>query len=465
MYLLELESGYKILVDCGTDMKRERGSEDGQSRTIHSNSIFPFEPSEINVVLLTHAHIDHSGNLPNLIREGYEGQILCTTATMPLTQLLLEDSAALNQQKIKALHSNGSSKKRAKKLARLNMNEMYLNKQVEETAERFVTLPYHRKFTLTQGVSLTFIPTGHLLGAANIYLEIQENGQRKTIGFSGDIGRKNYPLLPDPDRFPEVDYLVCESTYGNRFHRSQRSPEAELADIIQRTCIDIPGRLIIPAFSIGRTQALLYTLNRLYTEHGFPTIKVFSDSPLALKSTKVYEKFVRQLNQEAQDFYEENEELFDFASLEYVENIKQSKAISNHYEPCIIVSSSGMVRGGRVEHHIKANLENPYCTILMIGYAVEGTLGHQLLQGGKNIRIGKEDLTVKANVESTDVFSGHGDLDDLTEFVQYQPRENLKKLFLVHGDYESMVDFKAHLEGLGYTNVEMPAWGKQYILE
>lgn len=459
MYLLELEDDYKVLIDCGTDLDRDR---EMMESPYPGGGIFPFEPSQINVMLLTHAHIDHSGNIPNLIREGFEGQILCTNATYQLTELLLADSAALNQRKLK--HADPRGRRKSKRAPRLNMREMYLQKQVNESLEAFVPISFGQKFKVKKGLDVTFIPAGHLLGAASIVLEINENGVKKSICFSGDLGRKNYPLLMDPQPVPQVDYVVCESTYGARNHINKESPEEALADVIRRTCIDIPGRLIIPTFSVGRTQALLYTLNKLYTERDFPHIKVFSDSPLALESTKVYEKNVRLLNDDAKDFYEDNKELFDFDNFVYLENMKASKAVSNHYEPCIIISSSGMVQGGRVEHHVEMNIENPYCTILMIGFAAEGTLGYRLLNGQKKLEIRGKNVEVKANIERIDVFSGHGDLNDLTEFIRWQSPEKLKKIFLVHGEYQSMRSFKSHLGEQGYDHVEIPTKGQTFEL-
>ena len=298
-----------------------------------------------------------------------------------------------------------------------------------------------------------------------LFLKLTTLEQKKTICFSGDIGRKNYPLLTDPMQVPEVDYIVCETTYGNRRHKTKISHEDALASVIQKTCIDAPGRLIIPAFSVGRSQALLFTLNKLYTERNFPKIRVFADSPLAYKSTKVYESFIGILNQEAKDFFNENQGLFDFENLVYVEDLKQSKMIKNYMEPCIIVSSSGMVQGGRVEQHIFDNISNPYCTILMIGYASEGTLGHELLNGMKVLKTksGKE-MSVEATIESIDIFSGHGDLDDLTSFVKWQDKTKLKNIFLTHGEYSSMLDFKAHLNNEGYMDVEIPEKGQAYLL-
>jgi metallo-beta-lactamase family protein len=466
MFLLELDDDYRILIDCGTEMARDReeahemlvGSE------INNGTSFPFDPSSINLVLLTHAHIDHSGNLPNLVRHGYEGQILCTAATHSLTQLLLLDSASLHRRRLKSIHHSKRSNSRRITQDTSQAAEMFLEQHVDETVERFVTIAFKHRFKIKSGVWITFIPTGHLLGAANILLEIEENGQLKKIGFSGDVGRRNYPLLPDPEPFPEVDYLLCESTYGNRRHKAQGTPEDILADVIKRTCIDIPGRLIIPAFSVGRTQALLYVLNKLYTERGFTPIRVFSDSPMALKSTEIHQKFVKLLNKEAQEFNEEHDELFDFDNLHFVENMEQSRHISSYHEPSIIISSSGMVNGGRVEDHIRKNIQNPYCTILMVGFAAEGTLGHRLVHGQKTLRVGDKDVPIMANVEHTDVFSGHADLDDLLAFVKQQNPAKLKKLFVVHGEYETMLDYKATLHELGYENVEIPKKGQTFLL-
>ncbi|MFD1143204.1 MBL fold metallo-hydrolase RNA specificity domain-containing protein [Larkinella insperata] len=463
MFLLETEDNYRILIDCGADMDKKAGSNGQEDETPKLDTgFFPFEASTINVVLLTHAHIDHSGNIPNLYREGYEGQVLCTDPTFSLTNLLLQDAASLNSRR---LNEMGKSKKQKvrKKFASLQ-KDLFLEKQVRESMESVVTIQYNRKFKLADGVDVTFIPAGHLLGAAHLVINVYENGEKKSIGFSGDIGRRNYPLLADPEPLPPVDYLICESTYGNRLHIDTQTPESVLADVIKRTCIDIPGRLIIPSFSVGRTQALLYTLNRLYTEQGFENIKVFSDSPLALESTKVYQKNLRLLNREAKDYYDENESLFDFANFEYLESSKASREVSNYNQPCIIISSSGMVQGGRVEQHVAANISNPYCTILIIGYCAEGTLGWRLLNGQPTISIKDKEEPVLAKVERTDVFSGHGDRDDLVRFVKHQSPDRLKKIFLVHGDYTSMVAFQQTLQEEGFNQVELPAKGQEYEL-
>ncbi|MBN8822572.1 MULTISPECIES: MBL fold metallo-hydrolase [unclassified Spirosoma] len=461
MYLLELEDDYRILIDCGSDM--ERSSSNGQTApAVTHPGFFPFEASSINLVLLTHAHVDHSGNLPNLYREGYEGQILCTEPTFALTNVLLKDAASLNQKRINDL--NASKKQRVKERQLQLQKDLYLDRQVRESMENVVPIAFNRKFRVADGVDVTFIPAGHLLGAAHILINIVEGGVRKSICFSGDIGRKNYPLLVDPAPVPPVDYLICESTYGNRLHDNHLSPEDTLADIIQRTCIDMPGRLIIPSFSVGRTQALLYTLNRLYTERNFPPIKVFSDSPMAFESSKIYMQHVRMLNTEAREFYKENETLFDFENFQFLESSKASKAVSNYNEPCIIISSSGMVQGGRVEYHVAENISNPYATILIIGYCAEGTLGWRLLNGQQTLSIKGKDHQVLANIEKIDVFSGHGDRNDLINFVGMQSPDTLKSIFLVHGEFESMEFFRDTLAEEGYPQVIIPKKGEKYEL-
>jgi metallo-beta-lactamase family protein len=461
MYLLEVDD-YRILIDCGANFGREE--KEKKARYDEQKSVFPFDPTLVNTVLLTHAHIDHSGNIPNLYKEGFEGQVVCTEPTSSLTSLLLQNAAALHQKKLNSANGQTSSKKRKGKAMKDIPRDLFLEKHVKDAMDNFFPIAFGQRYRISDSVNVTYIPAGHLLGAAHIVLEVRENGEKKTLCFSGDIGRKNYPLLVDPQPVPQVDYLICESTYGNRLHEDMRSPEEALSDVIRRTCVEIPGRLIIPTFSVGRTQALLYTLNRLYVNHNLPPLKVFSDSPLSFGSTKVYQKYVRMLNREAREFKEDNDMLFDFENLIYIESSDASRAISNYSEPCIIISSSGMVQGGRIEHHVAVNIENPYATILMIGYAAENTLGWRLMNGQDTITIRGEKKSVLANIEKIDVFSGHGDQNDLLDFVRMQDRDQLKKVFLIHGEAQSMSDFRTALHKQGYDRVEMPSRGQSYEL-
>ncbi|MFL5731010.1 MAG: MBL fold metallo-hydrolase RNA specificity domain-containing protein [Cytophagaceae bacterium] len=442
MFLLRLADGYSILIDCGADLANR-----------HSGVEFPFRPSEIDVVILTHAHIDHSGNIPFLINAGYRGQILGTAATLDLTQLLLRDSASLSMKRLK---ENSDRKKIIE-----GESAIFLDRHVDEAAERFVPIAFNERFELRPGCYFTFIPTGHLLGAANVFIEAEENGSSKSLLFSGDLGRKNYPILIDPATPPQADYLICETTYGNRLHQNDTQKAEEILEkVITQSCVEMPGRLIIPAFSVGRTQSILYTLNKLAKAGRLPALKIFADSPMAAESSRIYEIHPGLLNEEATELFKKNESLFDFDNLVHVENFKESKMISNYHEPCIIISSSGMLTGGRMTYHIKKNINNPFCTILLVGYSAEGTPGHDLMQGTRTITIKGKHIPVAANIIKTDVFSGHGDKNDLLGFVKTQ--KNLKKIFLVHGEEDSMKDFKNLLHSEGFEHVEMPQKGQGY---
>lgn len=446
MHLLET-GDYSILIDCGLDYERDTFQEE--------NQYFPFNPASIDVVILTHAHIDHSGNLPTLLRMGFNGQILCTPPTADLTELLLMDSVNIflsKQQKRSRGKRSGSGPK-----------PLYLHKHVMDTVERFITIGFHKTFQIRQGINLQFIPVGHLLGAAAVVLEIEEQGLTKKIAFTGDVGRKNYPVLTDPQPLPAVDYLVTESTYGGRLHSKGTTITEKLKDIIEETCIKFPGRLIIPAFSIGRTQALVFTLNKLFSSGALPPVKIFVDSPLAEFATDVYRKHHQLLNDDAKDFYRRSGDEFEFDSLSYVQDKRESISISNYHEPCIIISSAGMLEGGRIQDHLYHNIQNYYCTILFIGYCAKGTLGHRLLRGDSIVRLRHRDLSVYATIKKTDLLSGHGDHDDLMSNIVSQDPNQLKKVFLVHGEDSSLNSLASAIEAAGYTAV-IAEKGEAYIL-
>jgi len=338
MHLLEVDQ-YKILIDCGLDYEKDR--------SIQSNENFPFDPTEIDVVVLTHAHIDHSGNLPTLIRMGFEGQILCTPATADLTELLLFDSVNIFMGKI-----NKSRKHNRKKNHHPTQQPLYLQKHVMDTIERFVTIGFNRPFRINGNIELTFVSVGHLLGAGAAVFKISDHGEEKTIAFTGDIGRKNYPVLDDPQDLPHVDYLVTESTYGGRMHTKDKTVEQALIETIEKACIKEQGRLIIPAFSIGRTQSLVYSLNKIFTEGLLPPVKVFVDSPMAVAATDIFRKHHNLVNEDARKFYQAKGDEFEFENLVYIESLQDSRQVSNYFEPCIIISSAGMLEGGRIQDHL-----------------------------------------------------------------------------------------------------------------
>lgn len=440
MHLLEL-TDYTILVDCGIDYERGTHLED--------NIDFPFNPASIDVVLLTHAHIDHSGNLPTLVRMGFAGQIICTSPTADLSEILLFDSVNIFLSKQRR-HKRGGPK------------PIYLHKHVMDTVERFVTVPFLKPFRITSSVSVEFIPIGHLLGAASIVLTVLDEGTEKKIAFTGDIGRKNYPVLVDPAPLPKVDFLVCESTYGGRFHSTGSTIEEKLVEIIDSTCIKHPGRLIIPAFSIGRTQSLVFTLNKIFTSGRLKPVRVFVDSPMANQATTIYRKYQYLLNDEAQSFYASRGDDFEFANLEYVQNMQESKNVSNYLEPCIIISSAGMLEGGRIQDHLFYNIQNYYCAILFIGYCAKGTLGHRLLRGDPVVHLRDRELSVFASIQQTDLLSAHGDHNDLMAVVNEQG-STLQKVFLVHGDPVNQDNFAGALTDSG-INVIIPQKGDSYRL-
>lgn len=449
MHLLQCDN-YNILIDCGLDYEKGTYQEE--------NEHFPFEPADIDVVILTHAHVDHSGNLPTLVRLGFRGQILCTPPTADLTEILLLDSVNVFLSKL-----NKSRSKRGRK-QHAGPRPLYLQSHVAETVNRFITIGFHREFKITDQISLCFIPAGHLLGAAAVVLTISDQGVEKKIAFTGDLGRKNYPVLVDPEPLPQVDYLVTEATYGGRFHTKDNNLEDKLVETIIEACVKFPGRLIIPAFSIGRTQALVFALNKIFSNGLLPPVKVFVDSPLATLATEIYRKHHHLVNDESRTFYERKGDEFEFDELSYVEEKKESASISNYHEPCIIISSAGMLEGGRIQDHLYHNIQNYYCTILFIGYCAKGTLGNRLLRGDPIVRLRNRDLMVYATIKQTDLLSGHGDHNDLVNNVKSQRPDKIKYVFLVHGDEISMQNLSKSLKEIGYENTVIAKKGKVYQL-
>ncbi len=447
MHLLEIED-YKILIDCG--LNYENGVE------LSENENFPFLPSDIDLLVLTHAHIDHSGNIPTLVKAGFEGQILCTAPTADLTQLLLTDSVSIFMRK---QAKKAPKRGRVRKGNFIHQQPLYLQKHVLDTTERIVTLPFNLAFKVNENIEITFVPTGHLLGAAAAYFKIIDAGGEKTIAFSGDLGRKNYPVLNNPEYLPAVDYLVCEATYGGRLHSTDATIETTLVDVINDACVKQPGRLIIPAFSVGRTQALVFSLNQLFVKGLLPRIPVFVDSPMASQATQIFRKHHRFVSLEAQSFYSQNGDEFEFDNLQYVKELSESKEISNYFEPCIIISSAGMLEGGRIQDHLFFNIQNFYATIFFIGFCAKGTLGNRLLRGDSVVKVKGRDLSVFATIKKTDLFSGHADHAGLIDYISHTPTQKLKTVFLVHGEPEAMQALKTDLEALSY-GVKIPRKGE-----
>ncbi len=449
MHLLEF-SNFKILVDCGLDYENKKD-------IYELNYNFPFFPEDIDLVVLTHAHLDHSGNIPNLIKQGFRGQVICTPPTADLASLLFSDFVNVAMSKSIGL---GNKRRGASTPNRM----LYLHKHVQDAIDRFFPLGFQKEFKINDFISMRFIRMGHLLGAAGVVFTVLEDGIKKTIGFTGDLGRYGYPVLQDPEPFPEVDHLICESTYGGRYHESSESAEEILGNIIKECCIDETGRMIIPAFSIGRTQSLIFVLNKLFSSGKLPPVRVFVDSPLAIQSTEVYRKYYSYLNEEAQEFYSRSGDQFDFANLQYIHSLKDSRQVSSYLQSCIIVSSAGMLEGGRIQDHLFQNIQNYYCTILFIGFCAPGTLGHKLLNGASMVTLNKKELAVFATIRKTDILSGHADHTGLIQFIQQQTPQKIKNLFFVHGELPSMNALSEEVKKLGYQNIYSPFAGETFEL-
>lgn len=440
MHLLELDSGYKILVDCGIDY------EDKDNKTI--NSHFQFNPKDIDVLLVTHAHIDHSGNIPNLVKQGFQGEIICTEPTAFLLDKLWIDSVNIQ-------NNNFNRRKTAR---------LYGFKEVKEANEQLLTVNFNQKFTLNSEVSCTFHEAGHIIGAASIRLEVTEGNSIQTIGFTGDLGNPGSKLIVDPEPMQGLNYLITETTYGNRQHKEKRSPEDVLIEYVTKTCVDQEGRLIIPAFSVGRTQAILFTLKKLFNTGILPPIRVFADSPLALASSNIHNRFSDYLNDEAKNNMLVDGSLFDFKSLYLVEDKSDVEDMELYRDSCIIVSSAGMLEGGRIQHHISDHIQNPSCTILIAGFCSPGTLGAQLLEGRSMIRVKGNDKYVYAKIDQTDVFSAHPDTDGLQDYFEATHTDQLTKIFFVHGEEESMYELKSLLSDDLQKKVVIPSKGESFQL-
>jgi metallo-beta-lactamase family protein len=440
MHMLRLDSGYTILIDCGLDYENKDDFD-------ANNRNFPFLPEEVDLVILTHAHIDHSGNLPNFVRQGYTGQILCSSATVELTKNLLLDS--LNVQQIEQHKKKGAQHKNKKKGKRLKRSEqmatLYNKQHIGLTYDAMVGIDFYKKFKINDEVTVEFYEAGHILGAASVKLTIQENGIEKNIGFTGDLGNYGAKLVKDPQPMSGLDYLVSESTYGSRMHQDSGEAEKVMLEYIQNTCVKYNGKLVIPAFSVGRTQSIIFTLNQLFRKGLLPEIKIFTDSPLAIKTTRMYAEHINLLNDEAVDFYKQYGSLFSFDNLYSIEGNTDSKMISSLPEPIIIISAAGMVEGGRIQEHVRNNIGDAYSTILIAGYCAEGTLGYELLKGRSVVKINKKERQVYAKIAKTDAFSAHPDQDGLIKYFQDSGFDKLKKLFFVHGDYSGMQILKDKL--------------------
>jgi metallo-beta-lactamase family protein len=442
-HLVSLNSGKNILLDCG--MFQGMGKE-----TDALNRHFGFDPKTIDYLVLSHAHIDHSGLIPKLVSEGFKGKIFCTPATRELTAVLLEDSAHIQEDDIK-YHNK---KRKADGLPLLK--PLYTSEEAQAAMEHFKVVEYGEWFSIESGIDLLYTDAGHIIGSAAVHLRINESGKQQMVTFSGDVGRYRDVILKSPDVFPQSDIIIIESTYGNSLHDLHQATPDQLLTWIEKTCIQKKGKLIIPAFSVGRTQELLYALNQLELERRLPELDYFVDSPLSVEATEIVKKYPQYFNARIRKVIERDEDPFKFAGLRYVKTVDESKLLNFRSEPCVIISASGMADAGRVKHHISNNIENSRNSILMVGYCEPHSLGARLQSGKKEVNIYGVLHEVHAEVGSIRSMSAHGDYEDLSQFLACQDPRAVKKVFLVHGEYPVQVDFRERLLRKGYTDVEIP---------
>lgn len=452
MHLIELKNGKKILLECGL-YQGSGGFKDEYNRS------FPCNPSEIDFLILSHAHIDHCGNIPQLVREGFRGNIYCTHATYDLATIMLQDSARI--QESDARHVNKRRRKQGKPL----MEPYYTTKDVQPALKLFHALPYGKWTRLAPDVELMFLDAGHMLGSASVSLRIQEQGQTTRLGFTGDIGRYDQMILRDPQPMPQCDYLISESTYGGKVHEDMGDTKELLFQILNETCVKRGGKLIVPAFSVGRTQNLVHSLDQLETEGRLPKIPVYVDSPLAVNATTVFETHPECYDEDLMEYLHTDKNPFGFNSLTYVRDTQVSKDLNDKPGPYVVISSSGMMTAGRILHHLAHGLEDERNTVLVVGYCAGGTLGSKIVNGEKEVRIHGQNLKVKAEVKRLNGFSGHGGQDELLAFIRAgQDAKQLRKIFLVHGEGDRSQRFKQYLNANGYGQVEVPKRGDVFEL-
>ena len=443
-HLLELGDGTRILLDCG--MFQGMGEE-----TEELNEYFGFNPKKVDYMILSHAHIDHCGLIPRLVAEGFEGSIFCTSATMDLARILMTDSARIQEQD--SAYSNKHRRQKNQK----ELTALYTEENVFEALRLFKIVEYGEEFEITPRVTLKFTDAGHIIGSASVHLTILEKGKFTKFTFSGDIGRYNDLLLNSPQPFEQADYIVLESTYGDSLHKDLEPIENQLKEIIDDTCLTKGGKLIIPAFSVGRTQELLYALNSLELKGILPDIHYYVDSPLSSKATQVLMEHPEVYNKGVQKVLEVDANPFAFKGLKFIEMLEESKALNDDPRPCVIISASGMAEAGRVKHHIKNNINNQRNTILMVGYCEPNSLGGHLINGDKWVTIFGEEYQVMADVKVIKSMSAHGDYEDLLRFLSCQDPKEVKKIFLVHGEYKVQQNFAERIKTYNFKDVEIPA--------
>ena len=445
MHLVSV-NGSQILLDCGLFQGR-------RAESYERNRTFPFDPSKINAVVLSHAHIDHAGNLPNLVKKGFSGPIYSTAATRDLCQVMLYDSAYLQERDIEYLNKR-------RKGDTPPAEPLYTSKDVDETISQFVGVPYRKSFTVAEGISVKFFDAGHILGSAALLLEIKERSKTVKLGFTGDLGRKEMPILKDPEPMGDADVLISESTYGGRAHEPAANMSGSLLEVIRRTA-ERGGKVIIPAFSVGRTQELVYTIFELADEGRLPAIPIYVDSPLAVNATDVFRMHPECFDIETLRYLHNDNDPFGFGRLKYIRKVEHSKELNNKKEPCVIIAASGMCEGGRILHHLANNVEETHNTVLIAGFMAEHTLGRRLVERRPEVKIFGETFKLNAEVVILNSFSAHAGQDELLEYIGTMDKRKLKHIYLVHGEIGQAGQLSDKLKESGYSHVGIPARGEK----
>jgi metallo-beta-lactamase family protein len=442
-HLLTLKNGKKILLDCG--MFQGMGAE-----TDMLNREFGFDPREVDVMILSHAHIDHSGLIPRLVSMGFAGKIFCTPATKDLTTVLLEDSAEIQEDDIKY-----KNKRRAAE-GLPYLQPLYKIEDAKRAATHLEEKQYNKWYDVIDGIQAMFTDAGHIIGSTCVHVKIKEGEKETRLTFSGDVGRYRDAILKSPETFPQADYILLESTYGNSLHDNNVTTPDMLLRWLEKACLQKKGKLILPAFSVGRTQELLFALNQLEIENRLPDLNYYVDSPLSVEATMIVKKYPEYFNKTIQKIMQTDNDPFAFKGLRYIQTVDQSKQLNFQNGPMVIISASGMADAGRVKHHISNNIENSRNTILLTGYCEPRSLGGRLMAGEKEVGIYGVKHEVNAEIGTIRSMSAHGDYEDLSQWLACQDKQQVKKIFLVHGEYDVQQDFKQRLIKKGYMDVEIP---------
>ncbi len=444
-------NGKTILLDCGLFQGR-------RSEAWERNTSFPFIPEQIDAVVLSHAHIDHSGNIPNLVKQGFHGPVICTHATRDLANIMLMDSAFIQQKDVEFVNKIRSRK------GETPVEPLYDPEDVIKALSLFQTIGYHRPARVVDGVEATFYDAGHILGSALVALELTDGVSKQRLCFTGDLGRSNRPILRNPEFTGDVDVLITESTYGGRLHGDEDTALDAIEDVVKRT-VARNGKIIVPAFSVGRTQELVYDMRRLVEAGRMPDVPIYVDSPLSVSATQIFRMHPECFDADMRELILSRKDPFGFERLRYIMSVSESKALNNVRGPIIIISASGMAEGGRVLHHLRNNIENERNTIMITGYCAEHTLGRKLVEKEPVVSIFGEKHELKAEVAVLNMLSAHADRNELLVYHGQYDRERLAQVFIVHGDYDQQEKLgEAMTNELGISRIAIPEAGEKFEL-